>query len=467
MDPTKFFRIATFEICGNLNIELAMRDFIGAVHPTIPIDRMFLQIYESDLGAMLTIAIASAHSADQTDLLTPMWEETRTLIRDNFHRFREGIVGITSAATNPVAAEMLRFHGLEGSSVLHMSLAIEEQRLCNVVLTAAGPNRYNQQHIDLLALLKRPFTIALFNTLKHREVLSLRDRLVDDNQFLQNELTRIVGDEIIGADFGLRSVMENVRQVAPTDSPILLTGETGVGKDVIASAIHRASDRRDGPFIAVNCGAIPESLIDSELFGHEKGASTGALATRRGRFERAHGGTILLDDVGEMPVSAQVQLLRMLQNHVIERVGGSEEIPVDARVIAATNRNLRDLAAAGRFREDLWFRLNVFPIHVPPLRERTMDIQSLVQHFITRKSREFKLDHTPTLTEGVIEDLLSYGWPGNVRELENTVERALELSKGKIHGRGGAGDLLGVNPNTLRHRMRGLGIPFGSHGQQN
>jgi transcriptional regulator with GAF, ATPase, and Fis domain len=511
MDQNEFFRIATFEICGNLSIEIAMRDFVTAVHPCIPIDRMFLQIYESDLGAMRTIAIASAQSAEQTDHLTSMPEETRAFIRNNFHRYSEGIVGITSAQDNPVAAEMLRFHGLEGSSVMHMALAIEDRRLCNIVLTAAGPNLYNQQHADLLALLKRPFTIALFNTLKHREVLSLRDRLVDDNQFLQHELTRIVGDEIIGADFGLRSVMENVRQVASTDSPVLLTGETGVGKDVIASATHRASNRRDGPFIAVNCGAIPESLIDSELFGHEKGAFTGALATRRGRFERAHRGTILLDEVGEMPASAQVRLLRVLQSHEIERVGGSEGIPVDARVIAATNRNLRDMVTTGAFREDLWFRLNVFPIHVPPLRERTMDIPSLVQHFITRKARDLKLDHTPTLAEGVIENLLSYAWPGNVRELENAIERAIIVSRdrklridlgadklttattytentpagteqfptldrvvkehieralvmtnGKIHGRGGAGELLGVNPNTLRHRMRKLGISFGS-----
>jgi transcriptional regulator with GAF, ATPase, and Fis domain len=167
----------------------------------------------------------------------------------------------------------------------------------------------------------------------------LKERLADDNRYLHTELRRISGDEITGADFGLREVMHRVRHVAPTESPVLLTGETGAGKDVIANAIHLGSPRRDGPFIPVNCGAIPESLIDSELFGHEKGAFTGALAQKRGRFERAHNGTILLDEIGEMPLEAQVRLLRVLQHREIERVGGTSRVPVDIRVIAATNQD--------------------------------------------------------------------------------------------------------------------------------
>jgi transcriptional regulator with GAF, ATPase, and Fis domain len=207
----------------------------------------------------------------------------------------------------------------------------------------------------------------------------LKERLADDNRYLHTELRRISGDEITGADFGLREVMHRVRHVAPTESPVLLTGETGAGKDVIANAIHLGSPRRDGPFIPVNCGAIPESLIDSELFGHEKGAFTGALAQKRGRFERAHNGTILLDEIGEMPLEAQVRLLRVLQHREIERVGGTSRILVDIRVIAATNQDLYSMVQAGRFREDLYFRLNVFPITVPPLRERAGDIPALVQ----------------------------------------------------------------------------------------
>ena len=296
--------------------------------------------------------------------------------------------------------------------------------------------------------------------------------------------------------------------MAPTESPVLLTGETGVGKDVIANAIHLGSPRREGAFIPVNCGAIPDSLMDSELFGHEKGAFTGALATKRGRFERADGGTILLDEIGEMPLDAQVRLLRVLQHREIERVGGTDRIPVDIRIIAATNKDLPEMVRAGRFREDLWFRLNVFPISIPPLRRRSADIPALVQHFIERKSGELKIGETPQLAPGAIDDLMAYDWPGNVRELENIIERAmivhrgerlsfedlgatrpapepgasagptgstleldavisahirrvLDIAGGKIHGPGGAGELLGVNPNTLRSKMRKLGIPFG------
>jgi transcriptional regulator with GAF, ATPase, and Fis domain len=301
--------------------------------------------------------------------------------------------------------------------------------------------------------------------------------------------------------------MHQVRHVAPTESPVLLTGETGVGKDVVANAIHLGSPRRDGPFVAVNCGAIPDSLIDSELFGHEKGAFTGALARKRGRFERADKGTVLLDEIGEMPLEAQVRLLRVLQHREIERVGGTARIPVDIRIIAATNKDLQAMVETGRFREDLWFRINVFPIAIPPLRDRPSDIPALVQHFVERKTRELKIGETPRLAPGAIDDLMAYDWPGNVRELENLIERAmilghgeplrfddlgtafprertvsatgdnetpldlntmtkqhiervLVMTGGKIHGPGGAGEVLGVNPNTLRYKMKKLGIPF-------
>jgi transcriptional regulator with GAF, ATPase, and Fis domain len=290
------------------------------------------------------------------------------------------------------------------------------------------------------------------------------------------------------------------------DSPVLLLGETGVGKDVIANAIHFLSTRRDTPFVKVNCGAIPESLIDSELFGHEKGAFTGAFAQKRGRFERAHTGTILLDEIGELPLQAQVRLLRVLQDREIERVGGTRSIFLDIRIMAATNRNLEEMVKNGQFREDLWFRLNVFPIWIPPLRQRKADIPALLNHFILQKSRELKLPDIPQVAPGQIEILTKYDWPGNIRELQNLVERALILNpkgpltfeslhihlqnnkpvesppadqieklnvvisrhihkalgeaQGKIHGKGGAAELLGINPNTLRSRMKKLHIHY-------
>jgi transcriptional regulator with PAS, ATPase and Fis domain len=305
--------------------------------------------------------------------------------------------------------------------------------------------------------------------------------------------------------------MQQVRQVAKTESPVLLTGETGVGKDVIANAIHHSSSRSDGPFISINCGAIPDTLIDSELFGHEKGAFTGALAQKRGRFERANTGTIFLDEIGELPLQAQVRLLRVLQSKEIERVGGVKIIPLDIRIIAATNRDLEEMIQQQQFREDLWFRLNVFPIRIPPLRERKSDIPALLQHFITLKSKELKLPAIPTLSPGVIDVLMDYHWPGNIREFGNVIERALILqptgslsfeylnlsakagipkysehtvatdnldeamsqhirrvlakTDGKIHGKGGAAELLGIHANTLRNRMNKLGIAYGRKGK--
>ncbi len=515
MDDNQFFRAVTLEICGSLKIEQAMCRSIRAMREHVPVERMFLQIYEPDLGAMRTMAIATPEAGRAVNLLTPMPEAAREIVIKNLHRFLDGAVAIESPEKNPVAREMLRFHGIEGWSVLRMTLSTDNGRLGGAVLATPGANRYDEKHTALISLLKRPFAIALSNTLEHREVLKLRDRFEDDNRYLQRELQQMSGDEIVGADFGLKSVMRMVRQVAPTESPVLLTGETGVGKDIVARAIHLASTRREGPFIAVNCGAIPESLMDSELFGHEKGAFTGALAQKRGRFERAHDGTIFLDEIGEMPLSAQVRLLRVLQNREIERLGGTERIPVNIRVLAATHRDLKYGIESGRFREDLWFRLNVFPIEIPPLRERPSDIPALVQHFIERKARDLKIGKTEGLARGAIEELLAYPWPGNVRELENLIERAmilcrdrplrfnlaapsgkktasapyvaevtpasnkekeplptldqvvadhirlaLERSDGKIHGRGGAGELLGINPNTLRHRMRKYNIPF-------
>jgi transcriptional regulator with GAF, ATPase, and Fis domain len=295
---------------------------------------------------------------------------------------------------------------------------------------------------------------------------------------------------------------------------VLLLGETGAGKEVIANAIHYSSPRAAGPLVKVNCGAIPETIMDSELFGHEKGAFTGAVARKRGRFERADNGTIFLDEVAELPPAAQVRLLRVLQTKEIERVGGSEMVPVNVRVIAATHRNLEQMVKHGDFREDLWFRLNVFPITIPPLRMRKVDIPALVVHFMERKSRELNLPYTPVPAPGALERLQEYDWPGNVRELENMVERELirayaqgpdqplrfsdftpagkvtevtEVEKGpeedapllldevvsrhisrimkktggKVQGKDGAAATLGLHPSTLRNRMRKLGIPFG------
>lgn len=511
INENEFFREITLRLCGNLEIEKGLQACITYMAQHMPADKLYLQNWEPGLGSMRIVARASSELSERMDLLVPLDELGVSAMAAAGKAYREGVMPsvliYNRPLEDPVARNLLRALNEPLSSVLSLPLIVEDRIEGALALLSEGNERFDEDHVRLFATLREPFFVAMSNTRRHEEVVKLKDRLADDNRYLNRELIHITGDEIIGADFGLREVMQMVRQVSSTQSPVLLSGETGVGKDVIANAIHLGSSRRDGPFVAVNCGAIPESLLDSELFGHEKGAFTGALDRKRGKFERADGGTILLDEIGEMPLDAQVKLLRVLQNRELERVGGTERISVDIRVIAATNRDLEGMVRAGGFRKDLWFRLNVFPIHVPPLRNRKTDIPALVSHFMDRKARELKLRNNPSLAEGAMADLVAYDWPGNVRELENVLERAmiihrdqplrfddlpgepggvetsgsqqseladtnldkivsrhirkvLDITRGKIHGPGGAGELLGVNPNTLRYRMEKLGIPY-------
>lgn len=505
IDPNNFFREATRRICSHLDIEKAVYSCMRYIVQFMPADMMFLQLYDFEMRAMRTIAKATAREGVQLDQLTAMPDISRKVLEANDYP-DSGMLNYPDTTTT--AQTMLHFHDIKDASVLMLVLRTEGEILGHLILVATDRKTYSYEHAELYKLLREPFTIALANTLQHRRVLRLKDLLADDNRFLHRELQHFSGDEIIGGNFGLKKVMDMVRQVATQDSPVLLLGETGTGKELIANAIHYSSSRNEGAFITVNCGAIPDSLIDSELFGHEKGAFTGALSRKRGRFERAHHGTIFLDEIGELPAAAQVRFLRVLQNQVIERVGGITPISVDIRVIAATHRNLEKMVEKGEFREDLWYRLNVIPISIPPLRERKADIPELVQYFIEKKTKELKPQTIPRLSPGAIDDLTDYDWPGNVRELENVLERAMILSKtgdlsfknlnplqresppptrpnknkiplkledvitdhikyvltmasGKIHGPGGAAELLGMNASTLRGKMNKLGIPYG------
>src|ERR1700736_6130330 len=258
------------------------------------------------------------------------------------------------------------------------------------------------------------------------------ERIRNENVALREEIDRSsMFEEIVGASAALRRVLTQVEKVAPTDSTVLISGETGTGKELIARAVYKRSNRSARAFISVNCGAIPHSLIASELFGHEKGAFTGAMQRRAGRFEAADGGTIFLDEIGELPVETQIALLRVLQEREFERVGGTRPIQVDVRVIAATHRDLGAAIADGRFREDLFYRLNVFPIETPPLRERKDDILMLVEYFVQRYARKAgKSIHT--IEKKTLERLRAYDWPGNIREVQNVIERSVILSSGDV-----------------------------------
>ncbi|OQA28363.1 MAG: Nitrogen fixation protein VnfA [Verrucomicrobia bacterium ADurb.Bin345] len=259
-----------------------------------------------------------------------------------------------------------------------------------------------------------------------------RERLEEENQRLREELrNRFRPSNIIGNSHEMQLVYDQIAQVSKTGTTVLIAGETGTGKELVAHAIHYNSDRADKPFVRAHCAALPESLIESELFGHVKGAFTGASTDRKGRFELAHGGTLFLDEIGEVPPSIQIKLLRVLQEREFERVGGTETIRVNVRVIAATNKNLEELVNQGKFRDDLYYRLHVFPIYVPPLRKRKADIVLLADHFMEKYAKE-NGKHVRRLSSAVIDMLMSYHWPGNVRELENCIERSVLVAEGDV-----------------------------------
>jgi hydrogenase-4 transcriptional activator len=385
-----------------------------------------------------------------------------------------------------------------------------------LILVADDNIVFGNQDAEIMELLLEPFSKVLENDRHLREMAAMQAAAEAENHSLLSRLGRKEGqdDIVVGADSGLHAVLERVELVAKSDAPVLILGETGTGKELIARMIHNRSPRSTGPFLRVNCGAIPTELIDSQLFGHERGAFTGAVETREGWFERANGGTLLLDEVGELPLAAQVRLLRILQDGWLEKVGGQKPIHVDVRIVAATHRDLGAMVNEGNFREDLWYRIAVFPIMLPPLRERTGDIPELARHFAERAAVRFVLQKALPTREDV-ELLTTYSWPGNIRELAAVIDRAailgdgkrLEVAKalgvtaglpatssdydaiqqkpiqtnrfptldeamkkhietalaiahGRIEGRRGAARLLQINPHTLRARMRKLKIDW-------
>ena len=424
--------------------------------------------------------------------------EHTPVVRDAVERDRRTLVLNDIRSDTRMHGSPLERVGVECAVVLPLTMG--EEFVASIVFARTRALTFPPEEVSILEDAARPVATAVANALAFEEIQKLRSQLEDENLALQEEIavTAAAGG-IIGASAGLRAVLERVARVAATDSTVLIAGETGTGKELIARAIHTGSARAKRPLVKVNCAALPEGLIASELFGHEKGAFTGALERRRGRFELASGGTIFLDEVGELPPPVQVALLRVLQEREFERVGGHEMLRTDARVVAASNRNLEEAVREGRFRADLFFRLNVFPIRVPPLRERAEDIAILAEYFASQSAR--KIGKTVRgIGESAMTALAAHPWPGNIRELQNVVERAvilargsvLELadfelpgssseslrptrvdppgderqqieralaaSRGRVYGPDGAAASLGMPRSTLESRIRALGI---------
>jgi formate hydrogenlyase transcriptional activator len=380
-----------------------------------------------------------------------------------------------------------------------LPLVVRGASIGTVFFTRIEPNGFPPAEMSVLTAASGPLSVAVANALANDEIRRLRDELAAENVELKSQLGQSPWFEgIVGDSAPMRALLARIEQVAPTDATVLITGETGTGKELVARALHQRSRRAAGPMVKVNCAAVPETLLASELFGHERGAFTGATERRRGRFEQAHGGTIFLDEIGELSETMQVLLLRVLQEREFERLGGTQSIKVDVRVVTATNRDLAADVESGRFRRDLYYRLNVFPLHVAPLRERPDDIAPLVATFAAKYGSRVGRPVTRVDARS-LRALAAYPWPGNVRELENIVERAIIVSRGgtlridreilpgadvgasrlvehlqeseraaieaalsasggRVSGAQGAARRLGLPASTLEFRIRKLGI---------
>jgi transcriptional regulator with GAF, ATPase, and Fis domain len=380
-----------------------------------------------------------------------------------------------------------------------LPLTNKERTVGTLFIGSKNEAAFDPIDAEMLMQIARQIASAVDNVRAFRQISEMTSKLAEEKRYLEEELRTEYGfEEIVGDSAGLKRVLKQVETVAPTDATALILGETGTGKELIARAIHQLSQRRDRTFVKLNCSAIPLGLLESELFGHEKGAFTGAIAQKAGRLELAHKGTLFLDEIGDLPLELQPKILRALQEKEIERLGGSRTIPVDVRLIAATNRNLEKMIREGQFRSDLYYRLNVFPIRIPPLHQRTGDIPLLVNYFVAKHARRMNKTITAIPPEAMTA-LTRWSWPGNVRELENLIERAVILTQGNtlrvpvaeltipdapaaaedaslelaerehilrvlrecggvIGGRGGAAEKLGLKRTTLNSKLKKLGI---------
>ena len=507
-------------IITNLTQQALLHSISEALHRVVSFDRCAITLYQPERDTFRFLAVEGDLVSDyfregledsRTETCVGwVFEHQRPLVRRHLEKERQ------YANEHRLAAEGIQ-------SMCALPLVFQGKCIGTLSLVSRERERYSDEDAAFLREVANQVALAIQNMQSYQEINSLKARLEKENLYLREELrTEHNFEEIVGNSPALLRALHAVEQVAPTDATVLIYGETGTGKELVARAIHSRSARDGRALVNVNCSAISAGLVESELFGHMKGAFTGALERRIGRFELAHGGTIFLDEIGELSLETQVKLLRVLQEHEFEPVGSSRTMRVDVRVIAATNRNLREAVQAGRFRSDLFYRLNVFPLELPPLRERRSDIPQLVAFCVSRFSKRFgkKIDG---VSRESMENLMNYPWPGNIRELQNVIERAVVLSMeptlrldrdlvpvarstkgletpetdapepqqadlnapkqlltldevdrnhilaalqhagGVVDGPNGAAKILNLHANTLRHRMNKLGIKGSRH----
>jgi formate hydrogenlyase transcriptional activator len=422
------------DLTNNLVSNLELRDLLRAISASVR------RVMRCDgVGVLLPDAAGHqlrVYALDYPDSKGFIQEETLVPIEGSlpgkaFQTGKPVVVGRPDPTqVSPEDYRLIAGEGLQSSCLLPL---ISRNRCLGVLGLGRQPEHaFRQEEVEFLTQVARQVAIAVENALAYGEIAALKDQLAQEKLYLEDEIrSEMYFEDIVGTSAALRRVLHQVETVAPTDATVLIYGETGTGKELIARAIHHLSTRRQHAFVKLNCAAIPTGLLESELFGHEKGAFTGAVTQRIGRFELANRGTIFLDEIGEIPLEVQPKLLRVLQEREFERLGSPRTLRTDARLIAATNRDLAAMVEAQTFRADLFYRINVFPVHVPPLRERPDDIPLLVRYFAQQFARRMRKT-IETIPADTMQALVQYPWPGNIRELQNVIERAVILSPGPV-----------------------------------
>jgi formate hydrogenlyase transcriptional activator len=414
-------------IVSHRDLPALFHELAGRLRQVVRFDFLTLVLNDAATGTMcLHVLETSEPLTDTPGIVLPVeddpaglvWQTQQPLITSSMDELRRW----------PRLLERVQPYGVQ--SYCWLPLTTSRRRLGALVFACKLPSTYDGADVGFLQLVANQVAVAVENALAFQEIQALQDKLSRENAYLEEEArTEHNFGEIVGRSAALRRALKKVETVAPTSSTVLIRGETGTGKELAARALHDLSPRQGRTFVKLNCAAIPTGLLESELFGHEKGAFTGAVSQKVGRFELADKGTLFLDEVGDIPPELQPKLLRVLQEQEFERLGGTRTIKVDVRLVAATHRDLAQMVADGRFREDLYYRLNVFPVVLPPLRERPDDIPRLVRHFTQRFAGRMGR-RIETIPSAVMDALIRYPWPGNVRELQNVIERAVILAPG-------------------------------------